>query len=173
MRLYRAKVPEIARNVIEALCAGEDIEVTVENRDEAEKDLVAIMEEFLRRDWALREQVREEMSVSGVGYEQYGKMRGKLAQKWNHPTGDDVGRYLSRQFIENFMISKFIEEVYTEDGYLWKKTLQLIESHDVDEGALREEAKGLMKNIKEGTVEYEMAFQRALRTVKKKKGLIS
>ena len=37
------------------------------------------MEEYLRRDWQLREKVREEMAQSGVGYENYGKMRGKLA----------------------------------------------------------------------------------------------
>ena len=173
MRLYRAKVPEIANNVITALCDGGDIEVATENRSEAEQDLIAIMEEFLRRDWQLRDQVREQMSIMGLGYENYGKVRSKIAGEWNHPTGSDVGKYLSRQFIENFMISRFVDEVFTEDGYLWKKTLEIIESHDVDEAALREEALGLMKNVKEGTVEYEMAFQRSLRAVKKRRGLIS
>ena len=88
MRLYRAKVPEIARKVIETLCNEGDIEVAVTNRSEAEQDLVAIMEEYLRRDWQLREKVREDMAQSGVGYENYGKMRGKLADRWGHPTRD-------------------------------------------------------------------------------------
>jgi hypothetical protein len=83
-----------------------------------------------------------------------------------------VGRYLSRQFIENFMISNFVEEVFTGDSPLWKKTLKLIESFHVDENELREEAHGLIKNVKEGSVEYEMAFQRSLKQVKKRRGLI-
>ena len=172
MRLYRAKVPEIARHVIETLCNDGDIEVAMENRTEAEQDLVAIMEEYLRRDWQLREKVREEMAQSGVGYEHYGKMRGKFADRWGHPTRDDVGRYLSRQFIENFMISLFVDEVFTDDSPLWKKTLKIIESFHVDENELREEARGQIKNVKEGTVEYEMAFQRSLKQVKKRRGLI-
>ena len=172
MRLYRAKVPEIARKVIETLCNEGDIEVEVANRTEAEQDLVAIMEEYLRRDWQLREKVREDMAQSGVGYENYGTMRGKVADRWGHPTRDDVGRYLSRQFIENFMISHFVEEVFTDDSHLWKKTLKLIESFHVDENEMREEARGLIKNVKEGSVEYEMAFQRSLKQVKKRRGLI-
>ena len=42
----------------------------------------------------------------------------------------------------------------------------------LDENELREEARGLIKNVKEGTVEYEMAFQRSLKQVKKRRGLI-
>jgi len=172
MKLYRLKIPEIATAVIERLANDEDIEVTAENRPEAEQDLVSIMEEFLRRDWELREKVREQMANRGIGYEQYGKIRGQMAEEWKHPTGDDVERFLARQFIENFMISRFVDEVYTEDGVLWRKTLRLITEHDVDERGLRDEAREQIKNVSEGTVEYEMAFQRALRSVKKRRGLI-
>ena len=44
MRLYRAKVPDIATEVIKRLTEAEAIEVDSFNRSEAEKDLVAIME---------------------------------------------------------------------------------------------------------------------------------
>ena len=55
MKLYRLKIPEIAHATIESLCNDGDIEVTGENREEAELDLVSVMEEYLRRDWELRE----------------------------------------------------------------------------------------------------------------------
>jgi len=42
----------------------------------------------------------------------------------------------------------------------------------VDERGLRDEAREQIKNVSEGTVEYEMAFARALRSVKKRRGLI-
>ena len=172
MKLYRDRIPAIANNVISELVNGGDIEVEPENHGEAELDLVSIMEEFLRRDFQLRERVKEQMSVANVGYDQYGKWRSRLAEEWNHPTGEAVSKFLARQFIENFMISRFVEEVFTEDALLWRKTLDLLRNHDVDERALREEAIASIKNEREGTVDYEIAMQKALREVKKRKGLI-
>ena len=172
MKLYRTRIPTIAKAVVEQLCNGGDIEVELENRPEAEQDLVSIMEEYLRRDYQLRDKVKDHMAAGGISYDQYGKVRNKLAEEWNHPTGDAVEKYLARQFIENFMISRFVEEVYTEDAMLWRKTLDVIRSHDVDERALRDEARSLIKNEREGTVDYEIALQRSLRDVKKRRGLI-
>ena len=172
MKLYRARIPAIAANIISELVNGGDIEVEPENQAEAELDLVSIMEEYLRRDFQLRERVKEQMSIANVGYDQYGKWRSRLAEEWNHPTGEAVGKFLARQFIENFMISRFVEEVYTEDALLWRKTLDLLRSHDVDERALRDEAVASIKNEREGTVDYEIAMQKAMRDVKKRKGLI-
>ena len=130
------------------------------------------MEEYLRRDMELRNLTRDFMARSGIGADQYPKIRAQRAEEWNHPTGDDVERYLARQFVENCMISRFVEEVYADDHALWKKILTLIKSHDVDERELRDEARGQIKNFAEGTVEYEMAFSRALRDVRKRRGLI-
>ncbi len=172
MKLYRARIPVIAKAVIDKLCAEGDIEVELENRSEAELDLVSIMEEYLRRDYSLRDSVKETMSKAGIGYDQYGKTRARMADEWNHPVGDDVERYLARQFVENFMISRFVDEVYTEDGWLWKKTLGVIKDHDIDERELRDEARTSIKNIAEGTVEFEVAFERAMREVRKRRGLI-
>ena len=172
MKLYRTRIPTIAKAVVEQLCNGGDIEVELENRPEAELDLVSVMEEYLRRDYQLRDKVKDHMAAGGISYDQYGKVRNKLAEEWNHPTGDAVEKYLARQFIENFMISRFVEEVYTEDAMLWRKTLDVIRSHDVDERALRDEARSLIKNEREGTVDYEIALQRSLRDVKKRRGLI-
>lgn len=172
MKLYRTRIPLIAKAVIERLCAHGDIEVMPENRSEAELDLVSIMEEYLRRDAQLRDAVKNNMSAMGIGYDQYGKMRNRLAEEWNHPTGDAVTKYLSRQFIENFMISRFVEEVYAEDGILWRRILDIVREFDVDERVLRDEAKATIKNVAEGTVDYEIALQKAVRDVKKRKGLI-
>jgi len=173
MKLYRVKIPAIAKTVIEQLSNGEALEVLPDNKAEAELDLVAIMEEYQRRDFELRDAVREHMSSRGVPYDQYGKTRGRMADEWGHPTGDDVERFLARQFVENFMISNFIEEVYGEDKELYKKILDILKTHDVDERALRVEAKEKITNIPEGTVDYEIALSKAIREVKKRYGLIS
>ena len=126
MKLYRAKIQPIAAAVIEQLTTSGALEVVPNNKTEAELDLVAIMEEYSRRDFALRDAVKEHMSRHGVPYDQYGRTRSRMAQDWGHPTGDDVERYLARQFVENFMISNFIEEVYGEDKDIYKAIMEIL-----------------------------------------------
>ena len=172
MKLYRVKIGPIAHDVIQTLNDTALIEVDPEKRQEAELDLVAIMEEYLRRDSALREAVRENMSAHNIPYEQYGKVRSKMAEEWGHPTGDDVERFLSRQMVENFMISHFVTEVFADDKEIFKKILQILVKNDVDEGALRAEAQERIQNIPEGTVDYELALNRAMKEVKKRHGLL-
>jgi len=172
MRLYRAKVPTIAAAVIAKLGESGAIEVIPDNRLEAEKDLTAIMEAFLNRDGELRGAVKDRMARHNIPYERYGRTRAQMAEEWGHPLGDDVDRFLARQMVENFMMSNFVEEVYEEDSVIYKAILEILREHDVDEAALREEAKTKIKNVREGTVDYELALQRAVRDVKKRHGLL-
>ncbi|MCK6517796.1 DUF507 family protein [Myxococcota bacterium] len=172
MKLYRSKIPQIAAAVVDTLCDEDAIDVAMENRSEAKQDIISIMEEYLRRDNDLRSRVREGMSDRAIGFENYGKERSRLAEEWKHPVGEEVGKFLARQIVENFMISRFVDEVYLEDGPIWRRVVDILRSFDVNEDDLREEAKGLIKNLREGTVDYEIAFEKALRDVKKKKGLI-
>lgn len=173
MKLYRAKIALIARDVIERLVRDGDVEVDAENRNGAEQDLVAIMEEFSRRDNDLRNRIRDDMSSSGVAYDQYSKTLNKTAEEWGHPLGDDVEKFLSRQFIESMLISPSISEVFADDTAMYKKLLEVLRGHDVDEAGIREDAKGKVKNVREGTVEYEIALQKAVKEEKKRRGLIS
>ena len=172
MRLYRAKIPVIAKDVIMRLTSDGDIEVESTNREEAEQDFVAIMEEFLRRDHHFRSLVKDRMEDRNTPYDQYGKVRKALAQEMNHPLRDDIYRFLCRQFVENLMISRFIDEVYSDDSDIYKKVMEVLRSHDVDEAAIREEAMDKVKNIREGTVDYEIAIRQAMRDVKNRRGLL-
>jgi hypothetical protein len=172
MKLYRAKVPMIAQECIGRLSDDGDIELVEGKRSEAEQDLVAIMEEYLRRDFELREQIKDHMADGEIPYGRFGRIRSEMAEERGHPLGDDVERYLVRQFVENLMISPAIEEVFEEDKVIYKKLMEVVKGHDVDEDALREEAKDKIKNVREGTVDYEIAMRNAIRDVKKRKGLI-
>ena len=172
MRLYKAKVAEIAQAIIQNLNDDGHIEVDNMNRSEAEADIVAIMTEYLNRDRRLRETVRERMAKFSIPYDQYSKIRSQIAQEWGHPVGNRVERYLSNQFIESFMISRFIDEVFSEDHVIRKGILEILKGFDVDEGALRDEAREQIKNVQENTVEYEIRFSQALKEIKRRHGLI-
>jgi uncharacterized protein len=172
MKLYRAKVPAIAKAVLERLVTEGDIEIDPDKRDEAEKDLAAIMEEYLRRDNDLREQVRDEMAALNIPYSDYGRTRKRVAEERSHPLGDDVERFLCRQFIENLLISPSINEVFEEDRVMYKKVMETLRAHDVDENEIRLEAASRIKNVAEGTVDYEIALQEQMRQAKKRRGLL-
>ncbi|MBX2803604.1 MAG: DUF507 family protein [Myxococcales bacterium] len=172
MKLYRAKIPFIAKEIVDRLATDGDIEVVSANREEAEKDLAAIMDEYRRRDMELRERVREYMSNRNIPYSEFGRTRKRIAEQMGHPMGDDVERFLARQFIENLLISPNIEEVYEEDQVMHRKVMEVLRTHDVDEREIREEAMSKIKNVQEGTVDYEIALQNAVKAEKKKRGLI-
>jgi len=172
MKLYRSKVPVIAAECIDVLARDGDIEVLPDRKAEAQADFAAIMEDYLKRDNDLREEIKDKMAEGGIPYDQYGRTRTKVAESHGHPLGDDVERFLVRQFVENLMISPNIDEIYEEDRVIYKKLMDVLRSHDVNEDALRDEAKDKIKNVAEGTVEYEIAMQHAVRDVKKRRGLI-
>lgn len=172
VKLYRSKIPQIAAETLDTLIKDGDIDVSFEKLEEARKDLAAIMEEYLRRDNDFRNRVRDHMAATNIPYDQYGKARSRIAEEWQHPLNDEVERFLARQFVENMMISQFIEEVFADDKDLYRKVIEVLKRHNVDEAQIREEAIGRIKNVREGTVEYEIALQNAIKEIKKRQGLM-
>lgn len=172
MKLYRTKVPTIAHDILEALVNDHDIEISPEHRPEAERDLAAIMEDYLRRDNDFRNEVRDHMARRSIPYDQRGQISKTLSENTGHPMGEDVERFLARQFCESLMISPHVDEVFEEDKVIYRKVMGVLRSHDVDERGIREEAEQKIKNVKEGTVDYEIALQNAMRDVKKRRGLM-
>lgn len=172
MKLYRTRIKPIAHEVVAVLCHRGMIEVLPENIEEAEQDLVAIMEEYLRRESALRRAVKDHMSNNCLSSETYGRVRRQIAEEWNHPLGRFVEKYLSRQFVENFMLSNYIDEVFEEDEVMIKLVRKLIEGFDVNENVLLDEAREQIRNIQPGTIDYEISLSKALYEVKKRHGLI-
>lgn len=173
MKLYKAKILDIATEVVKTLTEDNSVEISPQNFQESIKDLEAIMGEFLRRDSKISKDTKDIMNISSISYDQFGRERSKIAKQQGHPTGSDIEKYLSRQFIESFMISKFVDEVYADDSDMYKAVIKILRSYHVDERQIREDAESVIKNISKGTVEYEMALARAVRETKRRKGLIN
>ena len=130
------------------------------------------MDEFSRRDSDFRNRIRDYMSNRRIPYNEYGQVRKRMAEQMAHPVGEDIERFLCRQFVENMMISRFVDEVYAEDQVIYRKLMDVLRSHDVDEREIREEAATKVTNVVEGTVDYEIALQNAMREVRKRRGLL-
>ncbi len=78
MRLYRSQIPRLAEDIIATLCLEGDLVVELENRADAEADLKAIMEEYLRQESRIVQQTREHMEAHNITYDQFGRIQGRL-----------------------------------------------------------------------------------------------
>ena len=172
MRLYRGKVTVIANEVIQTLMDDGSIEVEAANRLEAELDLKAIMDDYLRRERRIRSEVQDYMASRKIPYDRYGEIRKMKTQEHNHPTGDKVMSYLASQFTEMFMNSASVEEVYADDREIRGKVFTVLKKHNVNERELREEALAKLKHLDENSLEFQIRFPEALQEVRRKHGLL-
>lgn len=172
MRLYRSQIPRIAEDIIATLVLDGDIVVDQTERPEAEADVRAIMEEYLRQESKVVQDTREYMEQNQVTYDQFGKVKAGFAEQRQHPTGDDGIRWIAGQVIENFMISRYVSEVFGEDKKMRKTMMRLFRKHLVEEADLDKEVRGRLKNLRPGTDKWEIEYKRVMDEVRRKRGLV-
>ena len=171
-RLYPGKIDSIAENVIRDLCEKGHIEVESDKMLEAQKDLVAIMIEYMRRDRQLRNDAKERMQLLSLPYGQFGKTLRTMAKERRHPLSDRLQVYLANQFINNFLNSPNIDEVFEEDRIMRKDIVSILDVFRVNEEDIRERAKALIKNINPNDLQYEVELQKKMVEVRRKEGLL-
>ncbi|MGC6508693.1 MAG: DUF507 family protein [Myxococcota bacterium] len=172
MRLYRAKVPDIASEVIKRLTDAQAIEVDSFNRSEAEKDLVAIMENYLRENRRIREEVHDFMERNSIQYIEFGKQLNRRAKRRNHPLGEQVEVFLANQFINNFFNSPFYDEVFVTDHELRKSIVDILREFHVDEAVLHQIARQRLSNMSEDDAGYHIRYEEELKKIRIEHGLI-
>ncbi len=171
MRIFRSQVPRLGEEIVDTLGREGDIEVVPENREEAILDVRSILDEYLRQESKVVQDVRDYMHERQITYDQFGKVKGMLADERGHPTGDDGIRWIIGQIIEAFLMSNHVEEVYSDDYLMRKKMNVLFRRILVDEADLDKEARARIKNVREGTQDWEFEYKKALEEIMKKKGL--
>ncbi len=170
MKLYPAQIPTISQDVIRRLTEGEDIEV--ENREEAQLDVEAILKEYLRLDREFTERAKQTMEVRGLSYSQFGRIKRSFAEDKGLSTDEEVIGYLTNQILESFMNSSHIAEVFTEEGALRRKVQQLLKKHLLLESELDQEVRNRIKNLEEGTSTWEIEYQKNMEQIKRKHKLV-
>ena len=171
-RLYPGKIDTIAESVIRDLCEKGHIEVESDKMLEAQKDLVAIMVEYMRRDRQLRNDAKERMQLLSLPYGHFGKTLRTMAKERRHPLSDRLQVYLANQFINNFLNSPNIDEVFEEDRIMRKDIVSILDVFRVNEEDIRERAKALIKNINPNDLQYEVELQKKMVEVRRKEGLL-
>ena len=172
MRLYPKVIPAIAREVIQTLTREGDIEVETLRIADAEMDMAAIMRVFLAAEERVNQATREALERRGYDHSRFHAVKREMADVRGFKMGDEGIEYVIGQMIEFLLISRNVEEVYSDDPALRRKIVVIFKKHlDVDD-ELDREARARMKNIAEGTAEWDVEYGRTLDQLRRARGLI-
>lgn len=171
MRLYRKIIPKIAKDSIRLLTTAGLIELEEDKTEEAELDLAAVMVEYLDADERLTEQARDLLSRRGLGIDRFAQAKKTLADAKNFKIGEEALDYILGQLSEALLASKNIEEVFGDDPELRKTIRQAMDKYASIPESLDKEARARLKNLKEGSPEWDIEYPRVIAQLKRQKGL--
>ncbi|WP_373048301.1 DUF507 family protein [Vulgatibacter sp.] len=172
MRLYPKVIPAIAREVIQTLTKEGDIEVETLRVADAEMDMAAIMREYLAAEERVNQATKEALERRGYDHSRFNAVKREMADVRGFKMGDEGIEYVIGQMIEFLLISRNVEEVYSDDPGLRRKIVNIFRKHlDVD-AELDREARARMKNLQEGTAEWDVEYGRTLDQLRRARGLI-
>ena len=169
MRLFIGKVPTIAEEIVRVLSSDGSVEM--ENADEVRADLEAVLKEHVRVEREIVDQAKQRMEIQGLPYSQLGRVKSQLAKEKRAAVGEDALPYLIEQFLEVLFHSPNVAEVFAEDMELRKKMTPVLKRHMDVESELDQEVRAKIKNLQEGTSDFEIEYARVLDQMKRKKGL--
>lgn len=169
MRLYRGKIESIAEEVLSTLKAAGHIEL--DDEAEARLDVEAVLKEYLRLDREIVDEAKNRMEIRGLGYSHLGKVKSQVAKERGAPSQDELLPYLLEQILNILLHSNNVAEIFAEDVELRKAITPILRKHmDVDTD-LDREVRSKIKNLQEGTSDFEVEYRRVMSQIKHKRRL--
>lgn len=170
MRIYRERIPAIARTIVKALLDEELIEVLPDDRPEVELDVESVLKEYRRMDYELTENARDLVEQRGLDYSQTFKLKSRLAAERKFGLGDEGLEWICNQIVEILLQSRNVDEVYGEDHELRRVVTPILKKEFAVEDNLDREVKRRIKNLTEGTSDYEIEYQKTLEALRNRGG---
>lgn len=171
MRLYKTKIPSVAARIIERLTKDADIEVS--NIEEANLDVEAVLNEYLRLDRSITEEAKDMLERRGLSYNNFGRAKRELAEQRGIGAGDEVLSWICNQILETFMQSPHIDEIFAEDIVMRRKIKEILRASMAVESDLDQEVRKRIKNIQEGTEAWDVEYRAKMEEIRRKHGLDS
>lgn len=171
MKIYRKVIPKIAKDVIRSLLANRAIEVEDGRRDEAELDVAGVLVEYLNELDRINADAHDALQRHNLPVETLGRVKRSLAESRNVAVGENALDHILNRIVDSLFNSKNIEEVFAEDMDLRKLVQESIRKYlGVDE-ELDREVRGRLKNLREGTSEWEVEYGRLIDQMRASKSL--
>ncbi len=168
MRLYHGQVPAVAGELARTLSDSGDLEVEPANVPEVEMDIQSVLKEYIRLDRELSSRARDIQSSEGGSFH---RIKGRLARRKGVDVHDDPIGYIIDQLIDIFFHSHFVNEVFADDRTLRKKMKPILESYMTVQDELDKEVRDKIKNLEEGSRDWEVEYEKVMERLKRTKNL--
>jgi len=172
VKIYRGKIRPISEEIVTTLLAENDIEVAAEQVEEVILDVEAIVKEYIRLDEEFNKQAREILQERGLSYTEFGKVKRELAEEKKFESGDRAIFWIGTQILECFMVNNRVNEVFSEDWVMRKKIIKIFNKHLGLEEQVDKETRSRIKNVLEGTPEWEIEYKKIYNQIARKRGLL-
>lgn len=169
MRLHSAKIPELAKQIVDSLLSDGDLES--EKPAEVRADVQSVLEQYVRDEQQVVERAREVLAARGLPPTELPRIKRLVAQERGLRLGDEAIDYVLDQLIEMLMHSDSVDEIYCDDVTLRRKMRDPLRKHAQVDDALQAEVRGQLKHVKEGSALWEVEYQRMLEDIRRRKGL--
>jgi uncharacterized protein len=169
MRLYSGKIPSVSAEIVRALLTSNDIEA--ESPKQVEADVAAVLTQYLSDERDVNDRAKDVLERTGKPNTEFSRVRQLVAEEKGIKVGDDALDYLLDQVVEMLMHSSHVDEVYVEDVELRRKMAPIFKKHMAVDATVDAEVRAQIRNVREGTREWEIEFAKVLEQVKRKKGL--
>jgi hypothetical protein len=162
MRIYRKVIPKIAKDVVRSLLASRAIEVEDGHRDEAELDVAGTLVEYMNELDRLNTDAHETLQRHNLPVEMLGRVKKTIADNRKIVTGEEAREHVVTRMIDGLFDSKNIQEVFAEDNELRKVINEAMNKYIGVDEELDREVRGRLKNLREGTSEWEVEYGRLI-----------
>lgn len=169
MRLYRSKIPTIAKDIIAQLTASQAIDVS--QREEAELDIEAVLKEYLRFEREVTEHTKDMLEQRGLSHDQFGRVKRIVAERKGFGLGQEGINWICNQILETFMQSQHIDEIFSSDADLRRTIQEILRRHMMVDEELDREVRQRIRNMQEGTATWDVEYAKVMEQIKRKRGI--
>lgn len=166
MRLHRERIPAVAKSIVDTLIDKELIDVSQESRPEVELDVESILKEYRRMDHEITEKARDLVATRGLDYSQTFKLKAKLAQERGFGLNEDAIGWLADQIVGILLQSNHVDEVFGEDNDLRGAIAPVLKKELNVDSDLDKQVKQRIKNLQEGTTDYEVEYRKTMEQIR-------
>lgn len=172
MKFYPKVITAIAREIIQTLTSDKDIEVDTIRVADAEMDMAAIMREYVATEERVNAATREAMKRRGYDHSRFQQVKREMADVRGFKMGDEGIDYVIDQMLEFLLISRNVEEVFSDDAAMRRKIHLIMKKHLAIDEELDREARNRLRHLQEGTAAWDIEYQKTLEQLRRTRGLL-
>ena len=162
MKIYRRVIPKIAKDVVRVLLVNHAIEIEDGRRDEAELAIAGVLVKYLNDVDQLNTDAREALNRHGLALSALGQVKQNIAKKRKLVVGADSSDFVQNLLLNSLFDSKTIQEVFADDEELSEMISSAMSKYLGVDAELDREVRNRLKNLREGTVEWEDEYNRVI-----------